>query len=267
MSASAFSSFAYGNPSASGSDDKDLWSSLSSFTLPVSTRARRHLVNVYSTLLLTVAFAAVGSIAHLRYHIGGLLTHLASFVLVLAIAAATSSSSPSSPSSSWIKGVPNSLVLLCAFGFVQGASIGPLIEMAVYVDPTLLVTAFVLTANVFLCFTLTALYVPKRTTMALASILSSTLSFLFILSLLSLVFPTVWAYKLQLYLGLALFSGYIVLDTNTIIDGAERGGADAVRDAMRLFTNLVAVFVRILIILMQNSKKDEGDRRRKTVRR
>jgi len=267
MSASAFTSFAYGQPSVSV--EKDWITSLRSFTLPVSTRARRHLVNVYSTLLLTVACAAVGSMAHLRYHIGGMVTHLASVLLALAITVMTSSSSPyqQPSSSSWIKGVPNSLLMLCALGFVQGASIGPLIEMAVYLDSSLIVTAFVLTANVFLCFTLTALYVPKRTVMALSSILSQTLTFLVWVSLLSLFFPTVWGYSLQLYVGLLLFSGYVLVDTNTIIDAAERGDADAVRDAMRLFTNLVAIFVRILIILMQNSKKDDGDRRRKTVRR
>jgi len=264
MSASPFTS--YGNPSASSPPEKDFFSTLSSFTLPISTRARSHLVKVYSTLFLTLAFAALGSIAHLQYGIGGSLTHIASFILIIAITAATNQPFPSS--SSWIKGVPNALVLLCAFGFTQGASIGPLVQLAMYVDPSLLVTAFVLTANIFLCFTLTALFIPKRSTLALASVLSSSLSFLCILSLLSLFYPTLWAYKLHLYLGLLVFSLYIVVDTNAVIDGAERGDADSVRDALKMFTNVVAVFVRILIVLMENSRREgDGDRRRKSVRR
>ena len=266
MSANAFTSYAYGRPSFSSPPEKDFFSSLSGFTLPVSLRARQHLVKVYSTLFVTVACAAVGCLAHLRFGIGGALTHIASVLLLIALAAATHGGSPSP--STWLKGVQNSQLLLCAFGFTQGASIGPLVQLALYLDPALLLTAFVLTANIFLCFSLTALYVPKRSTLALAAILSSSLSFLCVLSLLSLFWPTVWAFKLQLYLGLLVFCGLIIVDTNSIIDSAERGEADCVRDALRLFTNVVAIFVRVLIILMENSRReDNNDRRRKTVRR
>jgi FtsH-binding integral membrane protein len=250
--------------------EKDLFSHLSNFTLPISTRARQHLTKVYSTLLLTITCAALGSFFHLHYHIGGTLTHLLSFILLMSIGA-TSVAHPSPSSSQYIKGLPNSLLLLAAYGFCQGASLGPLIEMAVYIDPSLIITAFVLTANIFFCFTLTSLFIPRRSLMALASLLSSSLTFLVCLSLLSIFFPTVWAYKVQLYLGLVTFCGYIIVDTQSIIDGAEKGGADYVKDGLRLFTNVVAIFVRLLIVLMEQAAKGErdGDRKKRgaTVRR
>ena len=264
MSASPFTSFAYGNPSMPAAPEKDLLYHLSNLTLPISPRARAHLTKVYSTLALTIAFAAVGCLAHLRYHVGGTLTHVLSFVLIMAISATSMSSSQPS-ASSWVKGVPNALLLLCALGFCQGASLGPLVQMAVYVDPSLVLTAFVLTANVFVCFSLTALFIPRRSQLALASVLSSSLSFLLCLSLLSLVFPTVWAYKVQLYLGLLVFCGYIIIDTQAILDAAESGRADYIRDALKLCMDVVAVFVRLLVILIENAaKKDEGERRKRT---
>ena len=253
--------------------EKDLLSSLANFTLPISDRARRHLVRVYRLLAVTIACAALGCLAHLRYGIGGGLTHLASIGLAVAIAASSFSDAP--PSSTWLKGVENSHVLLAAFGFFQGASIGPLVQLALYVDPSLILTALLLTANTFVCFSLTSMFVPRRSLMALAGFLSSSLTFLFWLSLLSLFFPTVWAFKLQLYLGLAVFCGYVVVDTQQIIDRADNSygrSPSVTQDAMRLFTNLIAIFVRILIILLENSgKKDnnKNDNRRKsnTVRR
>ena len=82
---------------------------------------------------------------------------------------------------------------------------------------------------------------------------------------LTIIFVASWCR----YVGLAVFCGYIVCDTQSIIDRADQsyGQAPSVtHDAMRLFTNLVAIFVRILIILIQNSgKKDEqNNNRRKT---
>ena len=269
MSASPFTAFAYGNPSVSAPPDKDWMYHLSNFTLPISLRARRHLTKVYLTVFLTVALTALGSLVHLRFHLGGLLTHLLSLGLLAAIGASTFTQGSQATASSLFRGVPNSLLLLCAYGFCQGLSIGPLIELAVVIDPSVLLTAFVLTANIFLCFSLTSLFVPRRSHLALASVLSSSLSFLCCIGLLSLFFPTVLAYKLQLYLGLLVFCGYIVADTQVIIDDAESHvkEADYVRDALKLFMNLIAVFVRLLIILIESAAKKDREEGRKRNRR
>ena len=274
LPSSAMTSFAhsfFSGQLSNAAPEKDVLSSLANITLPVSDRARRHLVRVYRLLAVTIACAAVGCLAHLRYNIGGGLTHLLSIGLSIAIAATSFSDAP--PTSTWLKGVENSHVLLAAFGFTTGASIGPLVQVALFVDPSLILTALLLTANTFVCFSLTSLWLPRRSLMALAGFLSSSLTFLFWLSLVSMFFPNVWAFKLQLYLGLAVFCGYIVVDTQQIIERADQSygrSPSITQDALRLFTNLVNVFVRILIILIQNSsKQDKNENRRKsnTVRR
>lgn len=55
---------------------------------------------------------------------------------------------------------------------------------------------------------------------------------------------------LQLYFGLLLFVGYIIVDTQEIVERAHLGDLDYVKHALTLFTDLVAVFVRILVIMV-----------------
>jgi len=55
---------------------------------------------------------------------------------------------------------------------------------------------------------------------------------------------------LQLYFGLLVFVGYIIVDTQEIVERAHLGDLDYVKHALTLFTDLVAVFVRILVIMV-----------------
>jgi len=240
--------------------------SLASFWLPMSPRVQKHLYNVYSTLLLTAISAATGAAFHMRYGVGGMITQLLSALLIVVIGTHRGDSSYSSSSSSGVW--PSRVYMLLGLGFLQGCSIGPLIDYAFYIDSSLIVTAALLTANIFLCLSLTALYIPRRSTFTFAALLSSGVSFLCLMSLVSLFFPSVWMFSLQLWLGLVIFSGYILFDTQVMIERAEKTGATAgdayVDDALKLFTNLIAIFVRILIILIQQSQKGkEEDRRRR----
>ena len=65
----------------------------------------------------------------------------------------------------------------------------------------------------FLCFTLSALYARSPQYLALGGFLSSGLSMLFWIGIVNLFFQSAIGFNISLYLGLALFCGYVLYDT------------------------------------------------------
>lgn len=156
--------------------------------------------------------------------------------------------------------------LLMAASVFQGASLGPLFKLAIDVDPSILVTAFVGTALAFACFSGAAIVAKRREFLYLGGLLTSGLSILLWVQFASLIFGHSSAsFKVELYFGLLIFLGYMVFDTQDIIERAHTGDLDYVKHALTLFTDFVAVLVRILIIMLKNSsnKSEEEEKKRK----
>merc|ERR1711916_310146 len=111
-------------------------------------------------------------------------------------------------------------------------------------------------------FTAVALYAPRgRNTLLLGGILGSGLSALLVLSIANMFVGSSTLFTAQLWGGLVLFSGFVAFDTQLIIMRAESGFRDEISAAIDLFIDVVAIFVRLLIILSKNSKNKKRDRR------
>jgi FtsH-binding integral membrane protein len=154
--------------------------------------------------------------------------------------------------------------LLMAAALFQGASTGPLIQLAIDIDPSILVSAFVGSAVAFGCFSAAAMLAKRREYLYLAGILSSGLSILFWLEFASFIFGGSAAiFKFELYFGLLIFVGYMVVDTQDIIERAHLGDLDYVKHSLTLFTDFVAVFVRILLIMLKNANEKEDKKKKR----
>jgi len=128
---------------------------------------------------------------------------------------------------------------------------------------SLIVTAFLGTTGIFVCFSLSALIAPRRSLLYLGGILGSCLSFLFWASLLNIFFRSYFVFQLELYLGLFVFCGYVLYDTQLLLVKVEAGDRDYIMHAVGLFINFVAIFVRLLIILLKNRERDRNERKRR----
>lgn len=67
-------------------------------------------------------------------------------------------------------------------------------------------------------------------------------------------------YQAHLYIGLVLMCGFVLYNTQSIIEKRRMGNKDFVTHAMDLFIDFIGIFKRLLIILTQ---KEEQNRRRK----
>merc|ERR1719361_1750171 len=67
--------------------------------------------------------------------------------------------------------------------------------------------------------------------------------------------------EISLYGRLLMFIGYVFYDTQQIIKRVERFGLDKtdyISDAITLYIDFVAIFIRILIIILRSKEKDGG---------
>ncbi|XP_047739838.1 bax inhibitor 1-like [Hyalella azteca] len=215
---------------------------------------RKHLKNVYATVTITSICAAAGGFAHLYSSIigAGLLTGIGSLVLMLMLLG-----TPQSP-----KNTPLRLAYLAGFGFLSGTNLGPLLQMAIIVEPTIIMEALLGTAIVFACFSLAALYSPRGKYLYLGGTLISILSTLFFLSLVNLFFSSRLLFQANLYIGLAVMCGFVVYDTQLIIEKKRLGNDDFIMHGMELFIDFMAIFKRILVILTDKEAQNKRNRRR-----
>jgi len=149
------------------------------------------------------------------------------------------------------------LAFLLGIGVLQGCTIGPLVGLALDTDYSLVTTAFAGTAAVFVCFSGAALFSERRSFLYLGGLLSSCLSLLLFLSFVNIFFHSTGIYTIHLYLGLLMFCGFIVFDTQMIIEKASLGDRDYIKHSLDLFVDFIGVFVRLLIILLRNKKSNK----------
>merc|ERR1712002_614293 len=219
----------------------------------LETPVRKHLKNVYATFTLATMAAAAGGYAHMFSTLigAGLMTGLGAIGSLI-----------------WLTLTPydgknqlQRLSLLGSFAFLSGCNLGPLLDMAVMVDPTLIIQALLGTTVVFACFSLSALYAPRGYYLYLGGTLMTGLTTLFWLSLINFFYGSRLLFQAHIYIGLAVMCGFVVFDTRSIIEKARRGDKDYIMHSAELFIDFIAIFKRLLIILTDKEAQKKSKKR------
>lgn len=207
---------------------------------------RLHLKKVYACLTGSMLSAACGSGVHLFTDVlkGGFLSAIASIGFLVAL-----SMTPYDG-----KNQSKRMGFLLGFAFCTGLGLGPLMDVVVQVDPSIIPTAFFATTLVFVCFTLSALWAEQRSYLYLGGTLLSGLSILCFLSIVNLFVRAQFIFQVQLYGGLLLFCGFVLYDTQLIVSKCTRGDRDFVWHSVDLFLDFIHIFRRLMIILAQNKE-------------
>lgn len=240
----------------------------------ISPRIQRHLAKVYVTLAGMLVFATLGVMSDVAYHIGGILTFVGVLALIFMLAYTApppesflpvrqqrtegktgDDSKPLVDENSNQTSLELRLAMLAALGFLEGACIGPLVELVASIDPSIISSTVAGSLGVFAAFSASALLMKRRSMLFMGGFLLSGLSTLVWMSLLNMLLGSVFLFNINVYGGLLLFSGFVIFDTQLIVERADAGDTDFVMHALSLFLDFINIFVRMLIIAAKNSKK------------
>ncbi|KAJ6658077.1 hypothetical protein lerEdw1_001553 [Lerista edwardsae] len=234
----------------------------------ISTSTQQHLKKVYASFALCMFLAAAGAYVNVATQLiqlelahalswasltsysvlqFGLLTGLGALGLMI-----------------WLMATPHSretevkrLAMLAGFAFLTGVNLGPLLEMCIAINPSIIATAFLGTAVIFSCFSLSALFAKRRAYLYLGGVLFSGLFLMLFFSLINIFLGSTLLFTANLYIGLLVMCGFVLFDTQLIIEKAENGDKDYIWHCVDLFLDFVNIFRELMVILgiSENNKK------------
>lgn len=212
---------------------------------------RQHLKNVYGTLMMTCASATAGVYVDIyTWFQAGFLSAIIGAGLMLMLIATPDNG----------KNTTQRLGYLLGFGLTSGMSMGPLLQYVAVVNPSIIITALLGTTLVFVCFSIAAMLAERGSWLFLGGTLMTLLTSMSLMSLVNLFMQSHILHQTHLYLGLMLMCGFVLFDTQLIIEKRRMGSKDFVQHALELFIDFIGMFRRLVVILTQ---KEEQNRRRK----
>jgi FtsH-binding integral membrane protein len=225
-----------------------------SFSNTLNEPVRQHLKNVYGCLSLSTVSAAVGAYVHMHTQLlqASLLTTIGSFGLLIALM-----STPDNGKNQKLR-----LGYLLCFAFLSGLGMGPLLELVISIDPSIVVTALVGTALIFVSFSISALLAKRGRWLYLGGTVMSMLNVMLLFSLLNLFLRSSLISQAQIYLGFFMVCGFIIYDTQLIIEKYHAGSRDFIMHSLDLFIDFAALFRDLLLILTQKELSKDSRKRK-----
>nr|XP_012150975.1 PREDICTED: probable Bax inhibitor 1 [Megachile rotundata] len=208
---------------------------------------RQHLKNVYGCLSFSTLSAAAGAYVHLytEFLDANLLTTLGTFGLLFALI-----STPDNGKNQKLR-----LGYLLGFAFLSGLGLGPLLHLVISINPSIVVTALIGTTVVFVSFSISSLLAERGRWLYLGGILISLLNIMVLFSIINIFLRWSLFYQVHLYVGLFLMCGFVIYDTQLIIEKYHMGSKDFILHSFDLFIDFISIFHHLIIILTQKRKR------------
>ncbi|KAH0480358.1 MAG: uncharacterized protein KVP18_000791 [Porospora cf. gigantea A] len=219
---------------------------------PISKAQQRHLTNVYACLAWCVLLAMLGCaldvLAGIPSLLNGLL-HMAGVFYLMSTA---------NQGFNTIRAV-----VLSSVSLLMGVSVQELVFYADIMNPQIVPRAFLASFAIFAAFTLTSFFTRRRQALYLGALLSTVVSYMTLAGLANLFLQWPLIQDGLLWVGLFSFVGFVVYDTQLILMSVEAGRADVLSNALMLFVDIFAVFVRLVVILLDKQRRREDEERKR----
>lgn len=207
---------------------------------------RQHLKNVYACLAMSTMAAAIGASIHLFTNIlqAGFISGIGALIFFGLLMSTHDDGG---------KSMKLRVGYLLGFTALTGVGMGPLLDHVILVDPSIIVTAFIGTSLVFVSFSVCALLSERGSWLYLGGTLMTLLSTLMVFAFANIFFGSTLLFQAQLYLGLLVMCGFVLYDTQVIVEKRRMGSKDFVSHSLDLFVDFIGIFKRLLIILTQKA--------------
>ena len=110
------------------------------------------------------------------------------------------------------------------------------------------------TTVVFVSFSISSLLAERGRWLYLGGTLISLLNIMVLFSFMNLLLRWSLFYQAHLYIGLFLMCGFVIYDTQLIIEKYHMGSKDFILHSLDLFVDFIGIFRYLLIILTQKVK-------------
>lgn len=211
---------------------------------------QQHLKKVYTTLALATLVAAAGGYVHLFTNIlsGNITTALGALGFGLALYMTPDDGKNESKRLSYLMG----------FAGCAGLVMGPMLELALHLNPSIIPRTLISTCLVFASFSLSSIFSNHSKWIYMGGALLSMTSLLLFASIMNLFIGSYFIYQAQLLLGAILLCVFIMYDTAMIIEKRRNGDTDYILHSMLLFTDYIDLFQKILVFSIQKERNNRN---------
>jgi len=141
---------------------------------------------------------------------------------------------------------------------LSGYNLGPLLDVAIDVEPKLIFNAFMISGCVFGCFSMAALYADTNKFLHLGGIISSVL-----MAMLISTFFGGHTNPLFLWVGLGVSCALVLYDTQKIVFKKRMGDNDYIWHTLDLFLDFIDLFRYILIVLLKKEENSSSNKKKR----
>ena len=233
----------------------DAYPHSSSWTSMLEKHIQQHLTRVYTSLAAGLAVAACGAFLNVYLISQGIMlfANISYYLVIPALLFFRFSG----------VGSKQQFFSYYAFAFLDGCATAPLLSLVAEIDPMIPVMAFGICSALFACLSVAAVFSQRRSYLFLYSFLSTGLIALLVGSWIPSLFPKLISFSSYIYFGLFLFMGFVLYDTQIIIEKAHAGDRNYLGHAVELLVDFVAILKRVIVLLAYNeTEKRERKQRR-----
>ncbi|RKP13778.1 inhibitor of apoptosis-promoting Bax1-domain-containing protein [Piptocephalis cylindrospora] len=150
--------------------------------------------------------------------------------------------------------------LLGSFALFKGMVLSPLLLHLLDMYPSVVTSALMTTVILFASLSASAALSSRRLGMYMGALIGALTAVLSFTLLAQLFLGSQFMATTELFLGLFLFSAYVIYDTQLMLGKVERGILDVPGDAAQLYVDMVAIFIRVAILLAKQRDEQHGRR-------